>query len=743
MGVRKLLKTSLALLAVGGVSFAGVAKADNVIDVNQKNASTRQETGPVDGKPLQVGNDNKVYVDQSAKSKVEIYIQQAKDSKAEKANAVTGNEVGEENDRLQMDIDNNDSKGTITFKVVQKTNNNKILNVKPNNTNADKKIHSNEGNINISITQEASDGNKVKFGHLFAVSGSSGSDAIKLVIDQKGGDTANFQNLEVGTMDLNIDQNGGSTIAFTDAKDLGSDKNYGVKVDGKLKGGITQTAASNFLADALHVKGDLTLHDYDGSDNLSQENGDVKLYQSTFEKNLTLNVTQEDSGSDTLLINNTTAGKNDVTLKLKQSGAGASSVKFGEEGKSGKVTLANSGSVTLDITQEAKDKESASISLATEDGAAAEIGSASNVTVKQTASGGDASINLATAKNATAKIGSASSVTVTQTASGGDASINLATANKATAEISSASNVTVKQTASGGDASINVAAGSDETVKISSISDFTVEQTATKGDVVISLGTGSQTLSIGTLTGKISQENKGGDDESSISIGYGEVSGTLTFKGYGEKDDTFKTSGNDNDYSITELNAANATLANTVSGNDNTIAVSHVDVSGDFNFKTNINGTGNTVKIHEESSKHAGADVDINVEADNVEVKGYSEDGKIDETGLVQEDTAASSTKTKGNYIDMDIKVDKAHVYLTQSANGATDINGAKYSNYADIQIVAASSATLKLYQGYDGGSAVANKAEVNINASGATVSAGAIQVQTGSGNNIFKYTAN
>jgi len=289
MGIRKHLKAALGFLAVGSVAFAGAANAagNNELYVEQhaKDSATVEapasykDMSNVDtehGRAVQYNtsdsNPNKAYIKQgedSAKTKeatlkfvqigegnqvgdandkpllmkaqdhkAELTIIQAKDQNHDSSDAVTGNKIVSDslNSGTQLTIEATSGDNTVTIK--QKTDNNEI-----------DVGYIKGGSVNLDVTQEGGNTNKIKFTDLEASS----------------------------TLDLTIEQNGGTNKLYFGSYDGQTDASASQKVNvGSLTGGITQSGDSNvaqfYNVDASAAS--VSLNNYDKSGNLSQDGND-------------------------------------------------------------------------------------------------------------------------------------------------------------------------------------------------------------------------------------------------------------------------------------------------------------------------------------------------------------------------------------------------------------------------------------------------------------------------------------
>ncbi len=375
MSIRRHLKATLGLLAVGGVAFAGAAHADNgkgEIYIEQhatesatvkapdeyNQVETTSVTGTTEGKAVQINTDdtapNKAYIKQGTESS------KVKKATVELAQIGKNNKVGDdETHKLTMT-----ATGDATLKVIQAKEQNNNANAVNDAVTGNEVVSDNLASTKLSIAatngdntvtiHQKSDGNKIYVGDI-----KGGS--VNLTITQEGtsaadkGGVIHFTKLQAtDAIDLKLTQNGDSNKMYFGSYDGQSDSNLSQEVNvNSISGGIDQKGDEN-LVQMFKVEAssaDVYLKNYNDSGDLSQDGSDG-IYLNNVEVDGSTAKFQVTQGSDA----------NTITIgDIDSSGAPADLVKFGssvtfkaDQSNYGDITLLNStftGEATFDIQQ--------------------------------------------------------------------------------------------------------------------------------------------------------------------------------------------------------------------------------------------------------------------------------------------------------------------------------------------------------------------------------------------------------
>ena len=327
MGVRKLLKTSLALLAVGGVSYAGLANAatQDELVVEQhysgeaKVAKSEKESDKKFEQKSAKDSPNKAYVIEAGKNTYLYGFQHDGNNQIGANNAKLVFKTADKSDYSEFE---KDSKGTVKVTIKQSGGDNKFVKETLSDAPAGSpSVISNNGDITVSLSQDGKDET-----YLGLVKSTKDGASITINLSQDDGvNKTHFSKIEAdGSISINMWQHGGGNEAY-----FGSDST-----------GVDSTG--------VDVGGDLSVHAY---------NDDSKA--------------MEQNGSDKLIVNRLVTGANadlgitqtgtEGTIEIKNvNSASAFTLNADQEGNKDTITLgvddstafkSTSGDITLDITQ--------------------------------------------------------------------------------------------------------------------------------------------------------------------------------------------------------------------------------------------------------------------------------------------------------------------------------------------------------------------------------------------------------
>ena len=376
MGIRKHLKTTLGLLAVGSVAFAGAAfAADNQVNVKQ-DAKTGKAYMLKDGVDLNNATVNSDKFEIEGTGNV-LFVKETGSTVILQGHQTGGNnKVGVETDTnddndttndtfitLESKDDNN-SYGKINFQLKQ-AGGDKVLAVTGETANGEsatgtiKSVSANE--IDLTIDQDQNAGSNasstVNLGYI-KLNDSNSSDVNKITIEQSAaGAVASLNSLETtdGKMDFYLKQSGtGATAQFGDVK-----SSTNVIQGESIRASVDQSAANASLTIHHMVAGDaIQIGGYNdvangsliqsGADNDGDGSTDTITVNSMDATNGYIHFGVSQTGdNDTITIDSVTADANDIDFNVQQSD---------DNDEVTVDTIHASNSVDVDINQDKQNK---------------------------------------------------------------------------------------------------------------------------------------------------------------------------------------------------------------------------------------------------------------------------------------------------------------------------------------------------------------------------------------------------
>ena len=615
MGVRKHLKATLGLLAFGGVAFAGAAHAANgkgEIYVKQhaktsatveapdsyNQVSTVTVNGTTEGRAVQINTDNKApnkaYIAQGESNA------QVDKATIKLAQIGKGNQVGDDKDNpLVMKATGHNA--TLTIVQAKEENNNSNASndaVTGNKVVSDDlastklTIEATKGNNTVTIKQK-SDGNKVYVGQ---VKGGS----VDLTITQKGtsnednGGIIRFTKLTANNaIDLNLTQNGDKNKMLFGSYDGQDDASLSQEVSvNSISGGIDQEGNDNlvqmFKVDASSA--DVTLKNYDGSADLSQDGSDVIKLNNVKVEGATADfyVTQG-SGTNTIVMGD-----------INSSGEAEKLVKFGES-----------------VTFKANQSDYADIKILN-----STFTDNANFDIQQSG-GSSTDHNQVAIENTTVR--GTTDVTIVQNENGN----NRVFVGTDVQSFEVDGNVTAKITQSGKDNLFQIVSGtvgSDLTVK--GYSDDTLTMDGDDNAVVFAnLSSGSDTTVAMDISGDDNQfladVNAGTTNSIKMNISgnsntfYGasadsndnvtqNAGSNLIMHAGGKNDFDVQITGDSNQIGLEQVASADNTFHAVINGSNNHIGVYQHNANGSNYVDINIASSGNTISIYQDVANTSG-----------------------------------------------------------------------------------------------------------------------------------------
>lgn len=617
MGIRKHLKATLGLLAVGSVAFAGAAHADNsTVDVQQKASGKAlfvKQKGTTDQFEIG-GNDNVLLIKQTGNNvTLEGYMTGGNNN--------VGNIVNNEKKYLEMTANDGSNDHDIDF-VLHQDGSDQINVTSVNLVGGG----SEEGKIkaanDISLTVEQKAGaNKINVGYVKSAGTMTGN------VTQQDGGTLNLNYVETtsGNMDFTVNQSGGANNTITLGDDIAPVE------AGILNAKITQQAGDSNKAKLyeFEVGGTLTIEGY-SDDTLTQDGGSN-----------TVLVHDVESAGDTTVGIDQSGNSNRVHVDKINASAGTISFKANQENDNNAIDIANLTSDAADVTADINQTGgSDTFKVDTR------VEANDNVAISASQSGSSDTVELDTVTSNSGK----AQLTFTQSGSSDSVTMDTVTAEK---------DVTMNVTQSAASDTVDIKKVSSSADAV----DITVDQSSSNSEFIVA----EEISAKNKVDINVTQEN--GDlnklKVNDVKSTNGAVSFTVVMNGSNNSmggivvGDDANGLAADYDSGLVQEAENDATLTANIYGERNTVALKQI-AGTDATFTLNIGSSGasvndNEVDVYQNAATSAYADIAVT--------------GSNNTLKLYQTSSGANV------YADIDITSSGNNIAITQKAGDA----GASY----------------------------------------------------------------
>lgn len=576
MGIRKHLKATLGLLAVGSVAFAGAAHADSsTVDVQQNASGKAQFVKQKDGsEQFEIGGDNNVLLIQQTGKDVTL------EGSMTGGNNNVGNIVNGTKEYLKMTANDGSNDYNIDFNLHQDGSDH--INVTSVNLTSEDGGGSKKGeidaagDINLTVTQNAG-ANTINVGYVKSAAAMTGS------VTQQDGGTLNLNYVETtsGDMNFTVNQSGGAYNKITLGDDIAPVK------AGSLEAKITQQTGDSNVVNLydFNVGGKLTVEGY-SDDTLTQDGGSN-----------TVLIHDVDSANDTTMAIDQSGDSNQIHVDKIDASAGAISFKANQENGSNVIDIANLTSDAADVSADINQtggSDSFKVDTIVE--------ANDNVAISATQSGSSDSVELGTVTSDSGK------AQLTFTQSGSSDTVNM---NTVTAEKDVTMNIT--QSAASDKVDLNKVSSSDDAVSI------TVDQSSSNSEFIVA----DEISAKNAVTINVTQEN--GDSNkfkvNDIKSTNGAVDLAVLMNGSNNSIGGIDVGADANslaadyDAGLVQEAGDDATLHANIYGTENTVALKQVaGTTAEFYLDMGSSSsavTNNTVAVYQDASTSAYADIDV------------------------------------------------------------------------------------------------------------------------------------
>ena len=576
MSIRRHLKATLGLLAVGSVAFAGAAHADNsVVDVQQNASGKAQFVKQKDGtEQFEIGGDSNVLLVKQTGKDVTL------EGSMTGGNNNVGNIANGSKEYLKMTAKDSSNDYDIDFKLNQDGSD--AINVTSVNLTSQDGSGSKKGeidaagNINLTVTQNAG-ANTINVGYVKSAAAMTGN------VTQQDGATLNLKYVETtsGNMDFTVNQSGGASNRITLGDDIAPVK------AGSLEAKITQQTGDSNAVNLydFNVGGKLTIKGY-SDDTLTQDGGSN-----------TVLMHDVDSAADTEIAIDQSNNSNQIHVDKIDASAGAITFKVNQENGGNVVDVANLTSDSADVSADINQTGGGdSFKVDTQ------VKANDDVTISATQSGSSDSVELDTVTSNSGK----AQLTFTQSGSSDTVSMDTVTAEKDVT-------MNITQSAASDKVDIKTVTSSDDAV------DITVDQSSSNSEFIIA----DEVSAKNKVTIDVTQEN--GDSNklkvNDVKSTNGAVDFEVVMSGSNNSMGGIDVGSDANglaanyDAGLVQEAGDNATLKAHIYGDQNTVALKQVaGTTADFYLDIGSSGStvnNNEVDVYQNASTSAYADIDI------------------------------------------------------------------------------------------------------------------------------------